>query len=299
MPAHIFARLGLWQDDIASNEASIAATQKEAAMHMGGEGHQFHAMDFLIYAYLQTGREADAKKIIDEVRAMPPMKDMYGMGFDPTKFAMSAFPASYTLELHHWTEAAQLQLVEGASDVDHSVTYTARAIGAARSGNVDQVHKEIAQLEELQKKLDANKKKDQGEYKGVSGELTEAKAWLAHAEGHDDEAVRLLRTIADEEEGEAESSEGVPAHEMIGDILLEAKRPAEALTEYEASLKNDPGRFDSLYGAAQAASAAGKPEKAKDYYAQVVKNCAGSISERSELKQAREESEKMARASVQ
>jgi tetratricopeptide (TPR) repeat protein len=299
MPAHIFARLGLWQDDIDSNVASIAATKKEAAMNMGGEGHQFHAMDFLIYAYLQTGREADAQKIIDEVRAMPPMKDMYGMGFDPTKFAMSAFPASYTLELHHWTEAAQLQLIEGASDVDHSVTYTARAIGAARSGNVDQVHKEIAQLEELQKKLDANKKKDQGEYKGVSGELTEAKAWLAHAEGHDDEAVRLLRTIADEEEGEAESSEGVPAHEMIGDILLEAKRPAEALTEYEASLKNDPGRFDSLYGAAQAASAAGKPEKAKDYYAQVVKNCTGSTSERSELKQARDESEKMARASVQ
>jgi len=298
-PAHIFARLGLWQDDIDSNVASIAATQKEAAMHMGGEGHQFHAMDFLIYAYLQTGREADAQKIIDEVRAMPPMKDMYGMGFDPTKFAMSAFPASYALELHHWTEAAQLQLVEGASDVDHSVTYTARAIGAARSGNVDKVHKEIAQLEEIQKKLEASKKKDQGEYKGVSAELTEAKAWQAHAEGHDDEAVRLLRSIADEEEGEAESSEGVPAHEMIGDILLEAKRPAEALTEYEASLKNDPGRFDSLYGAAQAASAAGKPEKAKDYYAQVVKNCTGSTSERSELKQAREESEKMARASVQ
>src|SRR5438045_7619839 len=76
MPAHIFARLGLWQDDIASNEASIAATQKEAAMHMGGEGHQFHAMDFLVYAYLQTGREADAQKIIDEVRAMPAMHDM-------------------------------------------------------------------------------------------------------------------------------------------------------------------------------------------------------------------------------
>jgi len=299
MPAHIFARLGLWQDDIASNVASIAATQKEAAMHMGGEGHQFHAMDFLIYADLQTGREADAQKIIDEVRAMPPMKDMYGMGFDPTKFAMSAFPASYALELHHWSEAAQLPLVEGASDVDQSVTYTARAIGAARSGNVDQVDKEIAQLEEIQKKLNANKKKDQGEYKGVSEELTEAKAWLAHAEGRDDDAIRLLRTTADEEEGEAEASQGIPAHEMIADILLKAKRPAEALTEYEASLKNDPGRFDSLYGAAQAASAAGKTEKAKDYYAQVVKNCAGSNSERSELKQAREESEKMASASSQ
>jgi tetratricopeptide (TPR) repeat protein len=299
MPAHIFARLGLWQDDIASNEASIAATQKEAAMYMGGEGHQFHAMDFLIYAYLQTGREADAQKIIDEVRAMPPMKDMYGMGFDPTKFAMSAFPASFSLELHHWTEAAQLSPVDGASDVDRSVTYTARAIGAARSGNAQQASKEIAELETIQKKMGPNKKKDQGEYKGVSEELTTAKAWLAHAEGRDDEAIRLLRTTADEEEGEAEASEGIPAHEMIADILFEAKRPAEALTEYEASLKTDPGRFDSLYGAAEAASSAGKTDKAKDYYAQIVKNCAGSNSQRSELKQAREASEKVARAAAQ
>src|ERR1051325_6223010 len=87
MPSHIFARLGLWQDDIDSNVRSIVATQEEAGEHMGGEGHQFHAMDFLVYAYLQTGREGDALKIIDQVRAMPPMHDMYGMGFDPRMFA--------------------------------------------------------------------------------------------------------------------------------------------------------------------------------------------------------------------
>jgi tetratricopeptide (TPR) repeat protein len=299
MPAHIFARLGLWQDDIASNEASIAATQKEAAMHMGGEGHQFHAMDFLIYAYLQTGRETDAQKIIDEVRAMPPMKDMYGMGFDPTKFAMSAFPASYALELHHWTEAAQLQPVEAASDGDHSVTHTARAIGAARSGNVEQARTEVAQLQSIQKKLEPNRKKDDRQYGAVTDDLTVANAWLAYAEGKQNAAIAALRSIADKERAEAEASDGIPPREMIADMLLDAKRPAEALTEYEASLKNDPGRFDSLYGAAQAASAAGKPEKARDYYAQVVKNCAGSNSERSELKQAREESEKMARVSAQ
>ena len=86
MPSHIFARLGLWQDDIDSNLASIAATRKTAAMHMGGEGHQFHAMDFLVYAYLQSGREADAQRVIEEVKALPPMKDMYGMGYDPQAF---------------------------------------------------------------------------------------------------------------------------------------------------------------------------------------------------------------------
>ena len=298
MPAHIFARLGLWQDDINSNVASIAATQKEAAMHMAEEGHQFHAMDFLVYAYLQVGREHDAQKIIDEVRAMPPMKDMYDMGTDPRLFALSVFPADYELELHHWSTAAQLSPVDGAADLDKSATYLARAIGAAHMGNAEQVRKEIGELEAIQKKLEPGKKKDEGQYEEASEEVTIARAWLAHAEGHDDQAVQLLRTVADKEEGEAEASEGVPAHEMIGDILLEEKRPAEALAEYEASLKNDPGRFDSLYGAAMAAGASGDSAKARGYYAEIVKNCAGADSERAELKQAREEVEKVAQAAA-
>jgi tetratricopeptide (TPR) repeat protein len=291
MPAHIFARLGLWQDDIDSNVRSIAATQKEAAEHMGGEGHQFHAMDFLVYAYLQTGHEQDAQKIIDEVRAMPPMHDMYGMGFDPRMFGMSAFPASYALELHRWNEAAQLTPVSGAGDYDQSVTYTARAIGAARSRNVEQARKEIAQIESIQKKMGSAKKKSQGEYDGVSDELVVAKAWLAQAEGHSDEAVRLVRTIADKEEGEAEASQGIPAHEMLGDMLLESKHPEEALVEYEATLKTNPGRFDALYGAAQAAEQAGKHDQANGYFAKLVKNCEGATSERAELKHAREVTE--------
>jgi tetratricopeptide (TPR) repeat protein len=299
MPAHIFARLGLWQDDIDSNVASVAATRKEAAMHMGGEGHQFHALDFLVYAYLQTGREQDAQKIIDEVRAMPPMHDMYGIGFDPHVTALATFQASYALELHHWSEAAQLSPVEGAPDWNRSITYLARAIGAARSANLEQAGKEVAQLEAIQKKLEPGKKKDQGEYQGVTDDLTVAKAWLAHAEGKHDEAIRRLRTIADKEEGEAEASQGTPAHEMLGDLLLEANRPEEALAEYEASLKNDPGRFDSLYGAARAAEAAHKNDKARDYYSQLVTNCKGSQSERSELKYAREEMDKLARASAE
>jgi len=288
MPAHIFARLGLWQDDINSNLASIAATQKEAAIHMGGEGHQFHAMDFLVYAYLQTGREADARKIIDEVRAMPPMHDMYGMGFDPRLFALSAFPASYVLELHSWDEAAQLPLVERASDTNQSITHTARAIGAARSGNLDVARNEISQLEATQKKLKPQKKTDEGDYEYLSQEVTLAKAWLTYAEGHPDEAIRSLRTLADKEEGEAEASQGIPTRELLADMLFEAKRSKEALTEYEASLKSDPGRFDSLYGAAQSAEQVGDHQKATQFYAELVKNCEGSSSERAELKHARQ-----------
>jgi len=140
----------------------------------------------------------------------------------------------------------------------------------------------------MQKKLGARRKKDQGEYEGVSDELTEARAWLAHAQGHHDEALRLLRTVADKEEGEAESSQGIPAHEMLGDMLLETKHPEEALGEYETTLKTNPGRFDALYGAAQSAEQAGKHDKANDYYSQLVKNCDGSTSERAELKHARQ-----------
>lgn len=299
MPAHIFARLGLWQDDINSNIASIAATQKEAAMHMGGEGHQFHAMDFLVYAYLQTGREQDAQKIIDEVRAMPAMKDMYGMGFDPRFFALSAYPASYALELHDWNAAAQLAPVDGADDVVQSITYTARAIGAGHAGNVEQVKKEIAKLEEIHKKLESKKKTDESEYEdAVSDELVVARGWLAFAQGNVDDAVKALHTIADKEQGEAESSQGIPTHEMIADMLLQAKRPEQALAEYEITLKTNPGRFNALYGAATAAAALGKNDKARDYYAQIVKNCSESKSDRAELKHAREEVDRLARASA-
>jgi tetratricopeptide (TPR) repeat protein len=296
MPAHIFARLGLWQDDIDSNVRSIEATQKEAAMHMGGEGHQFHAMDFLVYAYLQTGREQDAQKIIDEVRGMPAMHDMYGMGFDPHLAALGEFQVSYALELHHWNDAAQLLPVEGASDWNQSFTYFARAIGSARTGRPDQARKEVGQLEAIQKKLEAGKKKDHGDYQSVTHDLTIAKAWLANAEGHPDQAIALLRPLADKEEGEAEASEGIPVHEMIADMLLEAKRPADALAEYEATLKTDPGRFNALYGAAQAAEQSGKADKAGEYYAELLKNCEGSKSDRAELKHARERVD--ARASV-
>jgi len=296
MPAHIFARLGLWQDDIDSNVRSIEATQKEAAMHMGGEGHQFHAMDFLVYAYLQTGREADAQKIIDEVKAMPPMKDMYGMGSDPRPWFLSGAEAVYVLELHRWKETAALEPVAEGNDFDHAITYTARAVGAARSGNVEQVKKEIAQLEVAQKKQEAVRKKDHWAYERVTDELTMARAWLAYTEGRLDEAVSSLRPLADKEHGEAEASEGIPVHEMIADMLLDAKRPADALTEYEATLKTDPGRFNALYGAAQAAEQSGKADKAGKYYSELLKNCEGSKSDRAELKHARERVE--ARASA-
>jgi tetratricopeptide (TPR) repeat protein len=285
MPSHIFARLGLWQDDIDSNLASIAATRKTAAMHMGGEGHQFHAMDFLIYAYMQSGRETDALRVIEEVRALPPMKDMYGIGYDPHAYALSKFPALYALELHHWTEAAALTPAAGGDAADKAITYWARAIGAARLGKTEEARKDIAEMEALRKEMLKNKKKSWASV--VEDAQKEAGAWVAHAEGKDEEAVKTLRALAESEESTGEEPEAIPAREMLADLLLETKHPDQALVEYETDLKFNPNRFNGLYGAANAAEQAGKNEKASAYYAQLVKSCDGSNSNRPELGRAK------------
>jgi hypothetical protein len=286
MPSHIFARVGLWQDDIDSNLASIAATRKAAAMHMGGEGHQFHAMNFLIYAYLQSGREADAAKVIDEIKTMPKMKSMYGHDFDPQTNALTVFPAIYDLELRHWSDAAALQVVPGALRGDQAVTYWARAIGAARSGNLAQAHKDLEQIEVIRKEFIAEKKTDYAE--SVGENYQEAAAWITHAENKDDEALTTLRALADKNDKLGDEPESMPAREMLADMLLEAKRPQQALTEYQTDLKLNPNRFNGLYGAASAAAAAGKQSDASEYYALLLKVCDGSSSTRPELSRARE-----------
>ncbi len=284
MPSHIFARLGLWQDDINSNLASIAATQKTAAMHMGGEGHQFHAMDFLVYAYLQSGHEADAQHVIDEVKAMPPMKDMYGLGFDPHISALVSLPAKYDLELHRWTDAAALVPVPGADTGDNAITYWARAIGAARSGNLDQAKKDLSEIDAIHRTLVANKK---GFAEAVGQDYQEAAAWIAHAEGRNEEAMKSLRTIAEKEEATGDEPLAIPAREMVADLLLDMNRPEQALVEFQADLKFNPNRFDGLYGAAHSAELAGKNDQANTYYAELVKSCDGSNSDRPELGRAR------------
>jgi len=286
MPSHIFARVGLWQDDINSNLASIDATRKTAAMHMGGEGHQFHAMNFLVYAYLQSGREADAAKVIDEVKTMPKMESMYGHDYDPQTNALSVFPAIYDLELRHWKDAATLQVVPGALPGDQSVTYWARAIGAARSGNLAQAHKDLEQIEVIRKEFVDEKKTDFAE--SVAEGYQEAAAWIAHAEGKDDEAIASLRALADKNDKLGDEPETIPAREMLADMLLEAKRPQQALAEYQTDLKLNPNRFNGLYGAARAAEAAGKQTDAAEYYALLLKTCDGSNSSRPELSRAKE-----------
>ncbi len=286
MPSHIFARVGLWQDDINSNLASIAATRKTAAMHMGGEGHQFHAMDFLFYAYMQSGRDADARALIEEIRAMPNKKDdMYGKGYDPHAATLAHLSALYPIEMHDWASAAALQATDVAGTAEYSMTYWARAIGSAHLHKPEDVRKDIAEIETVHTKLVAEKS-DFAD--AVEADHKVAQAWLLFAEGKDDDAVAALRTIADKEDSVGDEPEGIPAREMIADMLLEARRPQQALAEYQSDLKLYPNRFDALYGAARAAEATGKQKDATEYYALLLKVCDGSNSTRPELSRARE-----------
>ena len=286
MPSHIFARVGLWQDDINSNLASVAATRKTAALGMGGEGHQFHAMDFLFYAYLQSGREADARALMEEVKAMPEMHDMYGVGFDPHLATEAEFAALYPLEMRDWATAASLTPVAVPGTAEDSTGYWAKAIGAAHLHQPDEVRKDLNAIEGIHQKFVSENKKDFAE--GTENDAKQAQAWLAFAEGKYDDAVETLRPLADKEDSLGDEPQGIPTREMIAEILLEAKRPQQALAEYQTDLKLNPNRFNGLYGAARAAEAAGKPGEANEYYALLLKDCHGSNSTRPELSRARE-----------
>ncbi len=286
MPSHIFARVGLWQDDIKSNLASVAATRKTAAMHMGGEGHQFHAMNYLFYAYLQSGREADARALMDEVKSMPEMHDMYGVGFDPHLAAEAHFASLYPLEIRDWATAAALTPVAVPATAEDSFGYWAKAIGAAHLRQPDEVRKDVNAIEAIHERFVSLKKANFAE--ATENDLKQARAWLAFAEGKYDDAVETLRPIADKEDALGDEPEGIPTREMIAEILLEAKRPQQALAEYQTDLKLNPNRFNGLYGAARAAEEAGKQSDANEYYALLLKTCAGGNSTRPELSRARE-----------
>ena len=282
MPSHIFARVGDWPDSIKSNLASIAATHHAAAMHMGGEGHQFHAMDFLIYAYLQIGREDEAAKVIDEVKSMPAMEMA---GRDMHAFAMSKFPAMYALELHRWTDAANLEVIANATPDDRAYTYWAKAIGAARSGDQAAAKKDLAEIETIHTDYVASHKTYMAE--DTERLEQEASAWVLHGDGKDNDATAALRKVADHEDAVGAEQTSMPAREMLADMLIEMHHPEQALAEYEGDLKFNPNRFHGLYGAAHAAELAGQPSEATKYYALLVKTCDGSNSARPELAKAR------------
>ncbi len=283
MPSHIFTRLGLWQEDIQSNLASIAATQKATGMHMGGEAHQVHAMHFLIYAYLQVGQEAEAKRMVDKASAFEATGEG-DMAFY-VDYARVGFPALYDLEMRHWSEAAALEPPTDMAPINKTVAYLARTIGAAHLHDAEAARKSAQQFDALLELVRKSKYSYMvEESKPVRDEV---QAWLAYSENKNEEAVRLMREVADHQDAVGKGEVDIPAREMLADMLLEMNRPGDALAEYEKALKTDPNRFNGLYGAARAAELAHQAEKANSYYAQLLKNCDNAHSERPELARAK------------
>ena len=283
MPSHIFARLGLWQEDIQSNLASIAATRQTSGMHVGAE-HQIHAMDFLEYAYLQIGDNNTAKASVDQLATI--RENDVDPGLDGYLDRMRAhMSAMYALETRQWKEALALQPPAGAEPSSQAITYWARAVAA---GHLHDLPAARAAVQQYDATVDAVRKSSrpyQANHMSTNG--VEVHAWLVFAEGKNDEALSLLRSVADKQDAEGKGEVELPAREMLGDMLSEMSRLREALAEYEKSLSTDPNRFNGLYGAARSAELLRQPRTAAAYYAQLVKNCEAP-SQRPELLHAKE-----------
>lgn len=294
MPSHIFTRLGLWPDAIRSNLASHAAARAYAASHAmaGAWDEQLHAMDYLAYAYLQAGQDDEARRVLQELNALTRV--------DPPNFkvafASTAIPARFALERRQWGEAAGLSLASNSLVQwprfrwAEAHVHLARAVGAARLGNVEQARAAVASLHDIRGGLSAGP----GEYDwGAQVEIQRGigAAWLALAEGRAEEALRTARsaaTLDDATEKHPVTPGAVlPAREQLGEILLELDRPAEALEAFEAALGRAPNRLVALYGAARAARLAGDPRKARRYYASLLEGARNANRTRPELQEAR------------
>lgn len=280
MPSHIFRRLGLWQEMIDSNLVSVAAAAKATEGHLGDAGYQFHAMDFLGYAYLQSGQEAKARRLVDEEKSVP------GAGATDIVDQQSMLAARNAIELHRWQEAAALAVPQEKVEwLD--ITYWARTIGAARSGDASGARANLQKLSEsIQARQENQREQGNTVAPGESVDQLEAEGWVMYAEGKPGDAVTKLRAAASREDSEHSDPFATPTREMLADLLLELKRPSEALMEYAAVLKNYPNRFDALCGSAQAAQALGDRAKALQSYAKIVAITAAGA-DRPELRDAK------------
>jgi tetratricopeptide (TPR) repeat protein len=281
MPSHIFARLGLWPDDIQSNLAAIATADK---MQMHTMHHRMHSMDYLNYAYLQIGDDANAWAQVTRLKAFPrqDVEEDYRGYYDNM---LTTMVARYVMERRQWKEALVLQPLESATPGVQAEVWWARAVAAGHLHDSAAARDALRQYEERLEELKGGSHGYLAD--GLNDERDEVRAWAAYAQGKTDDALRFLRSAADEQDKIGKGESQLPAREMLADMLLELNRPQEALTEYEISLKTDPNRFNGLYGAARAAEMAQQKEKASGYYAQLLKNCEGSHSDRPELERAR------------
>jgi len=292
MPSHIFTRLGLWQESIDSNLAS--ANAGKAYYTRQGKttvwDQTLHALDYVVYAYLQTGQDKRARAVLEDLRAIPKA--------EPENFAAAyayaAIPARIALEQHRWSEAASLTPGTPSFPWEQfawaqAITAFTRAVGAARTGDVAAARADAQKLDSYHASLVGAKQTYWAEQVDIQRQT--AAAWVARAEGKNDEAVKLMRAAAAQEDATEKHpvtpAPVIPARELLGNLLLEVNQPAQALLEFEASSQRDPNRLNGILGAARAAELSGDGAKAKALYARAVALCDKADGDRPELKHAK------------
>ena len=279
MPSHIFTRVGYWKESIESNAVAARVAKSDKELH-----DELHAMDYQVYAYLQLGQDAKARAVIDEMRTVSGFAET----FIPGPFALAASPARYAVERGDWKAATALEVRPNPLPHVQAVTYFAKALGAARSGDPDAANAAIAKLAELRDQL--REKKDAYWAEQVDIEWQVATAWMLHAAGKSEEALKTLSAAADAEDRTEKHpvTPGplAPARELYGVMLLDRGMANEALVAFEATLKKEPNRLGATVGAARAAAKAGDAVKAKEYYAKVAELTGDADATRSEGKEA-------------
>ncbi len=248
MPSHIFTRLGLWDDSIASNLAA-----SKAAKEQGDAGEELHAMDYLVYAYLQVGRYDDASRVIDELNAM---RNLEVADFK-VGYAATAMPVRYVIERHQWKEASKIEPAEGLPPHVGAIAVWARALGRARGGRPSDTGGDLVALAGYEAQL----RRAGNDYWAAQVNILreEVLSWTAQANAKLEEAEARMRAAADEEDSmeKLPVTPGpiVPAREQLGELLLEQQRSHEAMAAFKASLMNAPGRKGALEGLARASQA--------------------------------------------
>ncbi|HZI55570.1 MAG TPA: tetratricopeptide repeat protein, partial [Verrucomicrobiae bacterium] len=274
MPAHIFAHLGMWQETIDSNLASLSAAEEATKTGRDdGSGDALHAMMYLTYAYLQTGDDESARHIVERIKSVP--------GARPNDVINNhaILEALYAIETHDWKQAAALPSEPGAFPYARIRTYWARAVGAARTGDVASARQDMEKLDQARAGMVSYMQSvscqmhSNHPVKSVSVQQLEAKAWLAWAEGKPAEALETMQSAVAMEDSFSVESRTVPAAEMLGDLLLQLHQPESAVVAYAAALKEAPARLNALAGAARASIALGNVDKARSYYETLVKCC--------------------------
>jgi tetratricopeptide (TPR) repeat protein len=289
MPSHTFTRLGYWQESIDSNVAAAAAARRQ-----GQTAEELHASDYETYAYLQTGQDEAAARIVNSLPEIAsrfdPKAVLVGAGPPAAGyFALAAIPARYALERQDWQQAEQLALRESPFPYTDAMTWFARGLGAARLGHDTAANEAATALQRIKERLlTAN---EPYWARQVEIQATAVAAWSALAVGKKEEALRQMESAAELEDGTEKSALTPgplsPARELLGEMLLQMNEPTQALEQFEATLKKEPRRFRSLYGAAHAAQLSGSRATSQNYFRELLRVCAHSDKPaRSELQEA-------------